>query len=232
MGLTVTVGVPAEGDGAAEIEADMKAINAALKEAGHRTHKEPGKGEVWSADGYFYYGLHAAREVAARLVYGEPIPRDRPITGKESPTAERHYAELLERLLEAPAVGFLKRLFGGGPALHDYAHLACHSDAEGYYVPVDFKAPVIPREIAAGTKHLWPLGSSQRLLDETTRLARALEIPEGMGHGDAELQRWLEGADDTPEALWQAHPIAAYSCLMLREAAQRSVAAKAAIRFC
>lgn len=237
MGLAVTVGVLADllahdTKGAGSVEAELKAVNTALKEAGHRLHKEPRNVEVWSAEGIGYSGLHALREVAARLANKETLPRDKPIGGSETPAAERHFGDILERVLDAPKPGLLGRLFGGAePKLPDYAHVAFHSDAQGYYVPINFKVPLVPAEMQDDTKHLWPLGSSQRLLDETTRIARALEIPDGMGHTDAELERWLEGADETPEALWQVHSVAAYSCLMLREAAKRSVAAKAAIHF-
>jgi hypothetical protein len=237
MGLTVTVGILADllvrgKEGAASVERELMAVNTALKAAGYRRHKEPTKCEVWSARVYGHSGLHALREVAGQLASNEPLRRDKAITGQDTPAAERHFADILERVLGAPVPGLLGRLFGGAePKLPKYAHIAFHSDAHGYYVPVNFGVPLFPSEMEDGTKHIWPLGSSHKLLDETTRVARALEIPNGMRYDDTELRRWLEGPDDPPEALWQIHNIAAYSCLLLQEAAKLSIAKKAAIHF-
>ena len=237
MGLAVTVGVLADllahdAEGTALVEGELKAVNAALREAGYRAHKEPRKTDPWSADGYGFSGLHALREVAALLAENQSLPRDKTITGRETRAAERHFAEILERVLDAPKPGFLGRLFGGAePKLPAYAHVAFHSDSQGYYVPIDFKVPIVPGEMEENSKHLWPLGSSQRLFEETSRIARALEVPDEMEFEDPGLQRWLEGVDDPPEVPWQAQPIAAYTCLMLREAARRSVATKAAVHF-
>jgi hypothetical protein len=49
-------------------------------------------------------------------------------------------------------------------------HLLCHSDAEGYYLPVDFAHP-LSGEITGGF-----VGSSVRLLDELRQCAPALGI--------------------------------------------------------
>jgi hypothetical protein len=54
------------------------------------------------------------------------------------------------------------------------AHLLCHSDAEGYYVPVDFDEVIFDldeRGLAGGS-----LGSTQRLMAELVRTAPAIRI--------------------------------------------------------
>ena len=204
MGLNVTVGVWADRlsrdkDAAASIENELRAVNAALKKAGLKRHKEPKKAQTWTAEAHGHTGLHALRDVAARLAAKEDLPRDRQIEGNETLAAERHFADILELVLDPPKPGVLGRLFGGGRAkLPDFAHLSFHSASAGYYVPVDFKVPLVPHDTAEGTKHIWPLGSSNRLADETKRLAKALEVPSGMTYDDDDdLRRWREGQDET-----------------------------------
>jgi len=69
------------------------------------------------------------------------------------------------------------------------SHLLCHSDAEGYYLPIDFKEVLF----AEADDHELPggmLGSSYRLRDELVRVAPSLGI-ELQGHvlSDAEAAR-------------------------------------------
>ncbi len=236
MELNVTVGVLADRmgrdkDQAASIEQELAAVNAALKQAGLKRHKEKKKAEPWSARMQGHYALHALREVAARIAAKEDLPKDRQIDGAETPGAEKHFADVLEHVLDPNRPGAIAKLFGSKRRLPEFAHLCFHSDSTGYYVPVDFKTPIIPKDVTPDTKHLWPLGSSQRLLQETTRLAKALVVPDGMTHDDNTLKRWREGEDETPSAPWQAHPVAAHACLILQDAARRSVKSRAAIHF-
>lgn len=52
------------------------------------------------------------------------------------------------------------------------SHLLCHSDAEGYYLPIDFPEPIFDDAVPGGM-----LGSSQGLLRELIEVAPAIAIP-------------------------------------------------------
>ncbi|MFU8802511.1 MAG: hypothetical protein ACNA8W_01765, partial [Bradymonadaceae bacterium] len=105
------------------------------------------------------------------------------------------------------------------------SHLLCHSDCEGYYLPIDFD------EIFFDPKHKTirggALGSSYRLLEELRLVCDSLEIPLKDGLLEEEVARWLSeqrptGAPFAVERLvW----------LALYEAAQLSIAHRTAIVF-
>lgn len=106
------------------------------------------------------------------------------------------------------------------------SHLIVHSDAEGFYLPIDFAEPLFDRT----DTHQLPggiLGSSQRLLDELRSIAPWLGItldPSG-GLDDAAADRLLRVADGDPwwpeKAIW----------LHLFEAARLSVELRTAVVF-
>jgi hypothetical protein len=103
------------------------------------------------------------------------------------------------------------------------SHLICHSDADGYYVPVEFAKPLIDDRLCGGM-----LGSSQALMRELIKIAPALGISL-TDHGeltDAEAQRIDEAADE--EAPWEKELVA---WLSLFEAARLSIRHKTAIVF-
>ncbi|MFV0524027.1 MAG: hypothetical protein ACK5RL_05960 [Acidimicrobiales bacterium] len=81
------------------------------------------------------------------------------------------------------------------------SHLVCHSDAEGYYVPVEFDDVLYPdgaSEIAGGM-----VGSSYRLRDELLLVAPALGIDLGPdGPTPAAAERLAGGRGDA------SHPLA------------------------
>jgi hypothetical protein len=74
------------------------------------------------------------------------------------------------------------------------SHLICHSDCEGFYVPIDFDEPLYEDEetkIPGGI-----LGSSQRALAETRLAAPLLGIPlKGMDLADEVANRIAEERD-------------------------------------
>ena len=108
----------------------------------------------------------------------------------------------------------------------------CHSDAQGYYVPIDFPVPLMPVVMAQDTGYLWPVGSTQRLRDEVDTLCNLLEVPHDMTVTSKALEQALETPSPKRDApLWQCQPIATYSAVLLREAAERSLQTGAAIAF-
>ena len=107
------------------------------------------------------------------------------------------------------------------------SHLVCHSDAEGFYVPVDFdevlySEPDGDEQLAGGM-----LGSSYRLLDELVLVAPALGISLVDGQlSDAEAER-IGKLIDADQGLYREY----VSWLRLYESARLSIAHKTAIVF-
>ena len=109
-----------------------------------------------------------------------------------------------------------------------FQHLIIHSDAEGYYLPVEFEDVLIADpslEIAGGM-----IGSSHALLKECWELALMLELPPNLSVEDEEV--W-EAADSQGEgeAKWQRYGIESYTCLGLLQACEASIGTGAAIVF-
>lgn len=159
---------------------DMAAINAALADEGLPAHVEPESvpnlDEVLRvAEAPVSYGdLHLLRVAYARVLAGQPLEPWPPV----------HAAHLDE------AVDAVSSLF-----VH---HLIDHSDAEGYYVPVDFPDVLIS---ADGM----PFGSSQQLLAELGRVAPALGMAvDATGRPTAEAfaaaSVWLSDEDEAARA--------------------------------
>lgn len=106
------------------------------------------------------------------------------------------------------------------------SHLLCHSDSEGFYLPIDFPDVIFSSEdddIAGGM-----LGSSQRLLAELRVVAPALGIALQDGVlSDAEAGR-VNAVVIANGPLWAEHA----AWIALFEAARLSVAYGTAIEFC
>ncbi|WP_405485817.1 hypothetical protein [Nocardia sp. NBC_00511] len=107
------------------------------------------------------------------------------------------------------------------------SHLLCHSDCEGYYVPVDFPDILFPEDDLGLPGGM--VGSSQALLRELHYLAPFLGITLTDGElPDTEIARiHAETADDE-------HPLyrELVTWLLLHEAARVSVANNTLITFC
>lgn len=239
MGLGLTVGILADlkqndPEGADWVQAQLDDVNHALVAVGHAPHHEPEDCAVWWADGYGYSGLHALREVAGLLWLRRPIPRDKLIDGRGSSLAEDQLFEACLPALVPPKRGLLAKLMGKPtePRLEPFMHLIVHSDAEGYYVPIDFPVPVAPEKMREETASIWPVGSVQRLADEVDTICSALEIPPDLTSDSLGLEQAMERETPvTDDALWQAQPIATHSALILREACAASMRTGAAIAF-
>lgn len=241
MGLGITVGLLCDltqnDPESAEVVRQQFAITAKeMATAGLDLHAEPEVCEVWSADGYGYTGLHALREVAGLVWRKLTVPTDHILTGENTPNAEALFEAAAAACSPAQRQSLFSRLMGAKkmtkPDLPPFAHLLLHSDAEGFYVPVDFEQPLIPMPFPRGTETLWPLGSVQRLKAELDALGDALELPEELPDPDHVLEVWLEPSPDIPvEALWQAQPIAAHSLIILLQACDHSLRTGAAISF-
>lgn len=244
MGLSVRVGVlsdVAEHDPEflPEVAGEFLAINDGLATKGLPAHDEPADCAVWSAHFLGYSGLHALREAAGFVYAGLEIPRNILLDGKDTTLSDDLVKTFLEHVSgkgDFTLVGrALRSIFKTKekPKLPPFIHLIVHSDCDGYYVPVAFETPLVPKKTTDETAHLWPLGSVMRLETEMNALADHLQIPADLAPDDPLLMERVESPDRNPSApLWHAQPIAAHSCVVLRAACAHSLATGAAIQFC
>ena len=239
MGLGITVGLLADlllndPDQAHEARQPFALLAQAMAGAGLPPHVEPETCEVWGADGYGYTGLHALREVAGLVWRALPVPTDQILTGEATPHADALFATAVAACAPDKHQSLLSRILGekppARPSLPPFSHLLLHSDADGFYVPVDFAQPLIPLPPPPDSESLWPLGSVQRLAAELDALGRALDLPADLPDPDDVLETWFE-AKTPVTALWQAQPIATHSLIILRQACTQSLRTGAAIAF-
>jgi len=108
-----------------------------------------------------------------------------------------------------------------------YAHLMRHDPAAGFYLPIEFEEVIV---LDNRLRVLWgdTVGSSQTLLWECEHLLRLLEAPHSLTPNGRTLRTCIRHPH-TATAPWQRHPTATRVCLILREAAVRSIDTGAAI---
>jgi len=239
LGLTVVVGVLAdllEDDEEAAVwkQEEFEELNAVLEIRELPSHTEPEECDVWSEDALGYYGLHALREVAALIWNGKPIPQNALLTGEETEVAHELLNAALPYLQGNQRKSWFKRVLlrkqDGTPP--PFMHLVTHSDAEGYYLPVDFPIPLLPERFLDSEESIWPLGSAQRLQDEIRIIKGHLEIPDDLRLDDQVLTGLLENQSFNARGpLWQAQPIATHTVLLLEQACTQSIETGAAIAF-
>lgn len=110
----------------------------------------------------------------------------------------------------------------------NFDHLMLHSDAEGFYLPLEFPNVLFPDqslEIAGGM-----VGSSYGLLSECERIAAALEIPANLDETSDAL--W-EAADSQGEGnlKWERYGIESSSCVCLMRGCMKSIETGAVLEF-
>ncbi|VTT96893.1 Uncharacterized protein OS=Kitasatospora cheerisanensis KCTC 2395 GN=KCH_17260 PE=4 SV=1 [Gemmataceae bacterium] len=216
MGLTVSVGVytdDLDADVREQYLTDFRLINRILKAAGLSAHKEKPSAEDlrWNV-GMGYSRLHFLRRFAASVaVTGRvPTPLRRNATATTSPEIRAYCSRVVR------------------PSSRLFDHLMCHSDAEGYYVPIDFPSVLNADQAVPLTGGY--LGSSVRLRDECRMLADHLELPDADFDLDDDGE-WKRLKIATHGAVWHRYPIEAFACAALRSACTRSIELKAAIVF-
>ena len=178
MGLTLVVGALAEAyeldtENAARLEAQFAAVNQALAAAGIPPHEEPknlAADRRWSGDMFGYSGVHYLRRIAAYVASGRSLPRPGDDGASDDPVLDAYFA-----VVDGRAPNLFGRILGRPKPARAFDHLIVHSDAEGYYLPLEFRDVIIPDEeleIDGGM-----IGSSVVLLRECERLAKVLGIP-------------------------------------------------------
>lgn len=224
MGLTICVGLPPsvrEGDPeyVEYFDGQVEAVNGLLDAYGLPEYQEPSEIEEERAFEFElpeHAFLHCLRRLAAHLALKGELP----------PPGD-------ERAASDPVLADYQKIFDvslaqGKAAEMPFQHLIVHSDAEGFYVPVEFEEVIVTDpslEIAGGI-----IGSSHALLGECRELALALELPEGLPLDEEAADAAID-AQGEGDAKWERYRVEAYACLALLRACEVSAETGAAVVF-
>jgi hypothetical protein len=161
MSLAISVGVLACGpeadpEAVAYDRKNFRHINRVLAANGLPLHHEPESLPPFKYRGQIISFPYAWTPYLLRAVaYGMRAPNEfRPVRAGESPAKDRR--------LDAEQCTFAE------------SHLICHSQTEGYFVPIDFEDVLVDKRKDGLTGRL--LGSSQRALEELVKTAPLLGI--------------------------------------------------------
>lgn len=161
MGLAIEVGVRTEcrhgdSEAAEQFECDLELIDEKLRERGLPEHQEPESLDPppesrASITSFPFSWLHHLRRFAAHVMR-DPKWVPYPVEPGEDPAEDPVLQQMYRRM---------------------DSHLLCHSDRQGYYIPVDFEELILDpdHEISGGI-----VGSSQKLREELLALVEHLEI--------------------------------------------------------
>jgi hypothetical protein len=222
MGLAVEVGIlvdvaESDPDSLESFREDFEAANAALAEEGLPTHEEPESAswEPLSFDMYGYSGLHYLRRIAAHLAAGNELPSPGTDEASSDPMLEAYYDAVTKGWRPFRRSSRIDRRFD---------HLLVHSDAEGFYVPVEFEDVIFTDDVPGAM-----IGSSHALARELDALSRALGVP---GDVDPESDDLWEASEEQGEGDgWKRYGVESFTCVRLLAAARASVDRGAAVVF-
>jgi len=227
MGLSIFVGILADQresdvEGYQHYKGQLELVGALLARAGLPAHHEPESCATWEAEMFGYSGLHTLRRVAAHLELRGAIPPP----GDDASANDPALGQYLDIATGTPRG--LRRLLGKPkPRRQAFDHLILHSDAEGFYVPIDFDDVLRGDDAHLAVGGM--VGSSQQLLRECVRLRDALGIPVDI---DPEADLLWEAADAQGEGVgWQRYGIEAFTCVRLLHGAKQSIEQRAALVF-
>lgn len=236
MGLTLIVGVLAEQIGFEDEDAikhyreQFAKVNRALRASGLPEHHEPedlGEADPLEMDMSGYSSLHYLRRIAAHLWAGNPLPPPGNKEVSKDPVVKTYYAAF-DRISTAPRRGLFRRGGEKQAAAPKFEHLMNHSDAEGFYVPVEFERVIFDTRglgLAGGM-----LGSSQKLLQECGTLAEALSMPLDLDPESDELGEAIQHQGEG-DAQWKRYGIESFTCSRLYHACKASLRLGAALTF-
>jgi hypothetical protein len=217
LGLSIVVGLMPELRGNNEallkVRRDFVTINKLLKLEGLPYHHEPALTTSWSWDLVSYDGLYALKRFAASIWSGIEVPASKVNYRRDDAIIELYLNQLGKRNWKELPLPFF--------------HLICHSDCEGYYVPIDFRHVIYsrPKFVLPGAM----LGSVQQLLHECEILASILHIPRKLDPESdvvwSAIKRRKMGKG------WRRYPLETHSCLQLMAACRRSLKKRAALAF-
>jgi hypothetical protein len=229
MGLSLVVGILADlgendPEGADFFKGSFAAVNAYLRSMQMSPHAEPEACPVWSADMFGYSGLHYLRRIAAHVDSGEELPAPGGDDCANDPVIAAYFSDA-----DGVSPRFWSRLIGRRRTFaRRFDHLLIHGDAQGFYLPADFKdVLVVPPSFGVPGGMI---GSAPRLLAELSSLTELLGIPLRLVPESEEL--W-EAADSQGEGAerWDRYGVESYGCVVLSEACRRSIQTGAAVVF-
>jgi hypothetical protein len=228
MGLALEVGILADlrendEEGYEYFRSQFEVLNSYLHQLNIPAHAEPEDCDVWSCEMFGYSGLHYLRRVAAHLDTNGRLPPPGDDDSSKDPVLAGYY-----QAAEGAKASFMSRLLGRQKIQRKFDHLVLHSDAEGFYLPIEFQDVIFPDEsleIAGGM-----VGSSYQLLKECKRIAAALEIPDDLDETSDAL--W-EAADSQGEGSlkWERYGIESFSCVCLMRGCRKSIETGASLVF-
>lgn len=203
----------------------FRTLNVFLASAGLPPHSEPRDCPIHSGDMYGYSGLHYLRRIAAHLDGRGSLPPP----GDQDAADDGVLEDYLLAAGQEPT--YFERTFGKWlrRRRRSFDHLIVHSDAEGFYLPLDFPDVLFPPDGYNIPGCM--IGSSVRLRDECERLAAALQLPLDLDPDSDEVFEATESQGEGP-TLWQRYGIESFNCLRLHAAATHSIKTGAAIVFC
>ena len=214
MGLALEVGLLADlrvndEEGYEHLTQQFVLINEALKAEDLPSHNEPVElDRIWSCGMYGYSGLHYLRRIAAHIWNNGKLPGPGDRNVPDDPL-------ILDAICMVNATPF--------------QHLLCHSDSQGYYLPIDFEDVIYPdRKLKIAGEMI---GSSYRLLAKCERLAAVLELPLDLDHNDKSVWEAVEHQGAKSKEKWQSYGIESFTCLALVNACRVSIQVGAAIVF-
>ncbi|MBX9692136.1 MAG: hypothetical protein K2Z81_07115 [Cyanobacteria bacterium] len=220
MGLAVTVGILNELKNSDEeayefYRHQFTLLNVLLAENNLPPHNEPVEIAGFGCEMYGYSGLHYLRRIAAHLLVEGACPE--PCT--DDPTGDHAYDECYDYIATYQDARSKEEM--------RFDHLLCHSDAEGYYLPIEFDEVLYDLDDlgVVGVQ----VGSSVVLARECIALAAVLGLPADIDPADEKL--FLNCDQQGTGSGWHSYGIESYSCIQLLAAARHSVTTGAAMVF-
>jgi hypothetical protein len=239
MGLTVAVGMLAQDK--AELDPDefedfrkpYDKLNDLLRQCGLPAHVEPEElpeEAIYEGAMIGYGGLHSLRRLAAHWSLHGSLPepdRGQP-AAENDPSVAQLYSVFERSDFRSRRKGILDRILGRRPM---FPHLLLHSDAEGFYVPLEFDDVLFEAGADPNSGLGGMVGSSVRLLEECETLAGLIDLPPDI---DPEDDRLIETIDEAPAdgPLWRQYGREAFGLARLITACRLSVTHKACVVFC
>jgi len=194
-------------------------VNRLRRANGFPEHREPvdlGDDDALELDMIGYTGLHYLRRIAAYLEAGRSVPPPGNEHAARDPLMEEYYARIDNGSSADPRKG------------PSFEHLLLHSDAEGFYVPIEFEK-VLYDTINSGVVG-GMVGSTQSLMRECRTLASAVGLSLDLDPESEEVWKATEHQGQG-EATWERYGIESFSCLRLFHACRVSIQLRAAIAF-
>jgi hypothetical protein len=217
-------------------------IQAALRSVGAPTYTVPSESErrdleFCGLEVGGYGALHVLRRYAVHAMTGHTPPDGAADASKDAALRACYKVEPIEKVrgvyvYPAPVRKSLWRSLLGQKHASGVEvpspHLINHSDADGFYLPVDFASPfLVRRRNDNGSDDYVSVGSSVRLLAELDRLAAHLQLPPDIDPESLEFDHVVPHREP-----WRRHVAAGRVCAVLRQLARQSMDYRAMIVFC